>query len=87
MLYIGSALLNGPTGALDTPEKFLPVELNGVPTEVALVINANTQEEAREKQILWHYIQKRRHTLYKQKCPNDILSLLDNLSDKILGDF
>jgi hypothetical protein len=68
--YLGLALLNGPAGAADTPEKFLPKICEGaVPTEFALVISAQSLEEAREKQILWHCVMARKCRLQSTPAP------------------
>jgi len=58
--FLGSAVLNGPVGAKDTPEQFLPIAAEGTtPTTMALVIEAETPAEARDKQILWHLVRNR----------------------------
>ena len=85
MIYLGRALLNGPSGASDTPEVFVPIEYHsGVTTEYVLVIQANSSQEAQEKQILWHCIRDRHYKLSKLKAHIDILKKLDNLSNRVL---
>lgn len=90
--YLGAAILNGPAGAPDTPERFMPRPLTGVPTVAALVISAELEEEARDKQVLWHCLQRR---IFELQGESPLLpyaegriraiALLQRLSDRVLA--
>lgn len=91
--YLGAALLNGPGGAADTPERFYPREYSeGVPTEFALVISAASLDEAREKQIVWHALMRRANDLRFERQPvaayesqrREAICLLESIAKDLL---
>jgi hypothetical protein len=90
-VYIGSAVLNGPLGAKDTPEQHKPQPLYGVPTPLAMLIDADDEEQARDKQILWHAIQDRIAMLKQQEvlacyaeAAKQSLARLQRLAESVL---
>lgn len=95
-LYLGSAILNGPAGANDTPERFVPSPFDpqaGPPTPAALLIRAGSPDEARRKQAIWHALMARAHDLEYERQPvpqyaadkTEAVRFLRALADEIVG--
>ena len=70
-IFYGSALLNGPGGSADSPEVFVPrpAATIGTPTVMALPLEAETADEALNKQILWHALMCRAGDLRHELRP------------------
>lgn len=90
--YLGAAILNGPAGAPDTPERYQPKPPTGVPTVMSVPILACSPQEARAKQVLWHCLADRINDLTGEKTCQCYASereaairYLDALRDRIIN--
>lgn len=89
--FIGAAVLNGPPGASDTPEMFVPKEAIGEPTECAIEIHACTVQQAHDRQIVWHALMCRAASIRRQDtvpqygaAKRAVMDRLMALADKVL---
>lgn len=89
--YHGAIVLNGPVGAVDTPERYQPKPIVGVPTEMALSIRAAGDEEAQDKQIIWHALAHRLAELRQQEvleCYHEqaaaSIARIESLMDRVI---
>ena len=97
-LFLGSAILNGPGGAEDTPECYVPSPYDpsqGLATAAALLIRAKSPGDAQRKQTIWHALMARACDLESEERPVELpeyrarkkeaIAMLRGLADEIVG--